>query len=400
MKNLKWLRMAFLLAGLAIVLVACGAGTATTAVQPEATQATGGQTPLVVQSAPTAVPTKTPLAPPTVVPTPALPESLDSSKLVALNSFDSYRSTTTISSSGTQAGKQVQETTTIKEEYIKNPFAHHMLVTTTGTAEATGPTTFELYTVEGTEYLNMGGTWTSAPAAAAGAGLNLISGDKVLQKTCGWTKSGTVDVAGIQTADYKLSAGAVATCPDIQTLFGQGTITQASGDVYIAVDGNYVVKIDITFQGTNLQVMGSTSTSTTLDQGTEQMQYALSDVNKSFTIEVPAEAKQAAALPSGLPVPTPGGQTGALPSDIPAPSDAQLTANVGGVVILSSASTAQQVSDFYKAEMPKNGWTAGTESQMPYGYSLTFTKGGRTATIVITGAAGSKTTLEINVQGQ
>ncbi len=310
---------------------------------------------------------------------------------MAANTLKSYRATTTIDTSGTASGQPVQATTTIKAEYTSNPPASHLSVSSTSNGQPTG-TPFELYDVNSTEYVNYQGSWSTVPTGSASSSIDLLSGDAVLKNTCSaWTNAGTTDVSGVKATEYKLNGNAALSCPGLKTSFGNGaTITKASGDVFLAVDGNYIVKMEITLEGTNLQLISTASngTPTTMDKGTEAITYVLSDVNQSFTIQLPAAA-QKAANPSS-----------ALPSDIPAPADAKLTGNFGGYIILSTGDTVQQATDFYKSAMVKDGWTAGAVTQTAVGTDLEFTKGSQAADIIIGSnpATPGATTININVR--
>lgn len=317
-------------------------------------------------------------------------QSLDTTTVVPANTLKSYQATTTITSSGTSNGQQIQSTFSIQAQYTSNPAAEHLATSGTTNGQAGQP--FELYLVGGTEYVNVQGQWESIPATATG-NLDLLSGDTLLKNLCGWTKAGTTTVSGVAATDYRLASNALSSCPNLQSSFGSNvTVTKASGDVYIAVDGNYIVKMDVTIVGKNIDVPNFSSgsaTTITLDQGTEEVVYVLSDVNQPVNIQ----------LPAGLPV----NQTPAsvLPSDIPAPSDAKVSGNLAGYIILSTSESVQQVTDFYNTGMIKDGWTLANSSQLPSGAALSFTKGNRSANIIISSAAAAAgtTTITIAVQG-
>lgn len=116
-----------------------------------------------------------------------------------------------------------------------------------------------------------------------------------------------------------------------------------------------------------------------------EITYTMSDVNEPFTIEVPEEALK-------------GSQ---LPEDIPTPADAEGVSQVFGMITFTSATPPGELSDFYKTEMPKNGWTLSNEGSFGGVFSLEFTKGGRTASLMISAdAAPGKTSVLITVQGE
>jgi hypothetical protein len=108
----------------------------------------------------------------------------------------------------------------------------------------------------------------------------------------------------------------------------------------------------------------------------------VTDVNQPITIEVPKEAVEAGQPPEGIPI----------------PENAEEVSNAFGIVSYNSASTVQEIHDYYKAEMPKNGWTESKDEQFGEMYSMEYTKDGSTASIMIsTDSSSGKTSVFISV---
>jgi hypothetical protein len=76
--------------------------------------------------------------------------------------------------------------------------------------------------------------------------------------------------------------------------------------------------------------------------------------------------------------------------DIPTPAGATDKAQFGGVISFKAPDPPQKVAEFYKAEMPKLGWTPGEVSEAGDLFLLAFRKDGRMVNITInTEGAGS-----------
>ena len=77
-------------------------------------------------------------------------------------------------------------------------------------------------------------------------------------------------------------------------------VDQVKGDIWIAVDGDYIVKMDTTLIGTEMGVPGNQ----TMSNGSMHMVMDVTDANKPITIEVPVEALESGQLPQDIPSPT------------------------------------------------------------------------------------------------
>jgi hypothetical protein len=140
--------------------------------------------------------------------------------------------------------------------------------------------------------------------------------------------------------------------------------TRAQGEVWIAVDGNYVVKYVVDAEGKN-PVTG--------DEGHVEWEYEISDVNQSFTIEPPAGCE-------------------AAESEFPIMSDATNLTTMGGMVSYESSSSFDDVKSFYEEQMPAAGWSDTGDSFVTSDSAmLSFTKDGRTATVTVGVSEGTVT---------
>lgn len=108
-------------------------------------------------------------------------------------------------------------------------------------------------------------------------------------------------------------------------------------------------------------------------------------------------AEQAPAQPPPPPITPPKLGDGQQREDIPLMPDASDITAVGNEVTYKTASPVKDVAEFYKAEMPKNGWTPDDLVAIvtEFAASLVYHKGGDTATIAVApgGDGGSRVTI-------
>jgi hypothetical protein len=409
MKQLKWILTVLLLASLLLTsLAACGGDKDTTPseadegsgpVQPakptEAAQVEPTSTPVEPTTVPepqpteepTPEPTAVPEAQPTEAPTPeptAVPEAqptkepeptaepveeeeLDASSLADISQFSSYRTNMRILITGTQDGEPIEQVIEFTVEYTAEPLAQHIYVKGAGVDEASGLDEMEMYQIEDTMYISIAGEWFSAPAEEGDLSTEgIVAPDDLLGDTCGWKKGKKTEINGVQAQHWSVSKDALEDCMPPEQLADLGDITDAGGDLYVAVDGSYVVQLDIFYEGENVDLDIQT-TDEPVDEGRVEIHFAMSDVNVPFTIELPEEAIAGTGMPS----------------DIPAPPDAEEVSSMFGMISLMSPSEPAVVAEFYQTEMPNNGWTEASAEAFGDMHTLEFTKDGRTASIMI-----------------
>jgi hypothetical protein len=142
-----------------------------------------------------------------------------------------------------------------------------------------------------------------------------------------------------------------------------GAYDKISGDVWVAKEGEYVVKYAFTSEDA---------------KAIYRWIWEVYDVNAPFTIEPPAGAQGAR-------------------EDIPLLPDATERSSFGAMTTYATASNMGTVLDFYKEQMPDQGWTydeaasmVGDEFAM-----LNFTKDGETVIITLTPSDGGGTSVLI-----
>jgi hypothetical protein len=193
-------------------------------------------------------------SPATSEPEPALPVTLASEPFTAtigLDSFAAYRVDVSSAFTGTLKGEPTSGDIVGLLEATKNPEARHLRVEMNGeTLKTLSPLgVIEIYDIGDTFYLQN-------------------------------PTDGTETINGVATRRYIFG-------PDDLT-GGSANYDEVDGTIWVATEGNYVVRFEASLSGRhdNLAVSGTTL----LDEGTITMRYDLSEVNGDLSIERPADA--------------------------------------------------------------------------------------------------------------
>jgi len=270
----------------------------------------------------------------------------------------SYKSSYILKFDGKGAdGQPATGTMEAREDYTQEPKAQRVALTSSGFEDEPGAQggTFEIVTIGDMSYMvtqDADGK-QSCVSVSASESSQIEQGmfsSNMLGGISGAKYVGRDTVNDIKTKHYTWKEGG---------LTGLG-FTSAKGEVWMAEDGNYVVKY--TAEATGKGTLFGTSEK----EGTLTIEYNLTDANASFTIERPADC----AAPA---------------TDIPLMADAQEKAIMGEMITYSSPSAFADVVAFYKAEMPNNGWQPSGEPTETEGLAqLEFTKDTRKAQVMIT----------------
>ena len=376
MKHAKWLLLLVLLASLALGLAACGGDTEPTsppAEQPtevSEVQPTDEPASEPTQAPePTTPPTDTPLPEPADTPeTEEEEEEFDLSSLSSTAELSSYKSTMWITMVSDDNGQEQEQTIEVSIEYTSEPRAQHITMSGAVTGPGAEGGTIEMYLIEDTMYMKMEDQWLSMPATEEDLDEDaFITPDAMLEDLCGWRKEGSDEINGVKVEHWTFTKDDIDKCMPYEDLTGLGELTNADGDLYVAKDDNYVVLMELMYEGENLDMdIGDT------DEGVQvvrmEIHYETTDVNEPFTIEVPAEAMESSSLPDDIPVPD--GTTGVN--------------NMFGMINYTSETAPEEVYVFYQEEMPNNGWTEVSADAMSGLWMLEYTKDGRTANVMIT----------------
>jgi len=285
-----WMSLAFLLVGLVVVIAACGGDKAAATSVPAASKPVD-----------TPVPT-TPLKPAdTPVPTPAAQEGLVPGRVVKVTDLNSYLSTIDLQWQGTLTnGQEIEASMNMMIEYVREPKAQHISIYGTSLAAQgyTADQPLEMVIIGDKTYMKAMGTWMQAPSSEGSEDLGdtfLLISDDVLKNAKNARYEGRETVNGVETKHYSFDETRLNA-----TQLAGSKVDQAKGDIWIAVDGDYIVKMDTTLIGTEMGVLGNQ----TMSNGSMHMVMDVTDANKPITIEVPVEALESGQLPQDIPSPT------------------------------------------------------------------------------------------------
>jgi hypothetical protein len=345
-------------------------------------------------------PTDTPLPTSTPTPTPTpTPEPLDPSGLVPPEDLDSYLFTEEILWEGTAPdGSEASLETATIIEYVREPMAMHLGVTSNQPEVimalelmGTEGDTMDMYVIEDSIYMAVFGSWMQVSLDAPESMMDLgempfnpedISFGGTYTMTQ-WLEQaeyeGEETYNGLEVVHYRFDETAF----DLDLLPAGMDVLEASGNLYVTVEDGYLVHMDLTLDGTNLD-LSTEAVEPTLAEGSLEYTADLSSINEPITVELPEEVVEATRLPE----------------DIPLPDDATqwMAFDMMGIhaFIFASDSPAADVADFYRTEMPENGWTESQASEDAGAYAFTYVQEDRSIEVEIeTDAELDKTLLYI-----
>lgn len=394
MKKGKWILVLLLLVALAVGLAACG-GDSEEATQP--TEPAGASEQEESSSAPQQEPAAPTEAPPTAASTDTaepgpidspepevLPEDveLDLDAVGLPEDLFSYRSKMRLLITGTDTEEEAGEAMEILVEFTRQPLTQHIVMSGEGTEQADEAGDMEMYRVEDTIYMKLGEGWISTPSDDDVLDeTGFLDPEDMLGDTCGWKHEGRSSYNSVDSEHWKLSWEDLKSCMVGEEWTDIGEITDASGELYVAREGNYIAYMELMLEGQNL-AMSTGGEEGAVKEGRMEFTYEMSDVNTPMTIEVPEEALASSKLPE----------------DIPVPEGAEEVSFMFGMLTFNSASSPTEVADFYKAQMPENGWTESGVTELGDMYMLEYTQDGRSASLIIsTDTDTGKTTVLITV---
>ena len=273
-----------------------------------------------------------------------------SSVTSGLQSLDSFRSHFTMAFEGTTEGEAEIWSYVMDVESVRDPFAQRIVIQGGFAGEG-----FESVQVGDTRYfvLGEGQCVSSAAGEDEAADMEVFQPDDVIGGLDNARRIRPDErVNGVMCRHYKFDEKGLT----------WGTFARAEGEVWVAVEGDYVVKYMLQADGKD-PVGGD-------DEGHIEWEYEVRDVNQPITIEPPAGCS-------------------AAESEFPIMPDAADVTTMSGMVMYTSASTFDQVQAFYQEQMPANGWDdTGDSFTGPGSAMLSYTKDGRTATVTIGGEDG------------
>lgn len=295
-----------------------------------------------------------------------------------LQSLSSYRWQFSLAFDGIDdQGQSAQGQVKMLIESIKDPLAMHLRMQVEGqpAEELGGPIVVEMYNVDDVAYMQNpdDGSWFSFPAEGGMTDFfeaGFFDPDEIIKLPDNAQRSSLPEeVNGISAWHYTFDEADV----DDENF----SLDKAKGEIWVAREGGYPVKLIIEASGT--------STNPELEDqlfssGTIKMTYELLDVNADFTIEVPEEALSAESFGGGL-----FDSTDTSEIDLPIMEDAQVEFALEGLVSYTIQGDIADVVEFYKAELPQQGWSLQADSEVVSEETalMTFTKEGEELSLVV-----------------
>jgi len=292
-----------------------------------------------------------------------------SSRQAGLDKLKSYRIKWQAEWKGTEAGSTQTVNWNWLEEFSSDPKALHWVWQLTDSKQTSKNINMEWWQISDTTYM------LTKDASGKGECLSFSSDDPSNQLTKGLFSPGalgsvkdakyvgTETVNNVKTRHYKYDEKAVS-------LFASGKV---SGDIWVATEGDFVVKETMTWSGVpGLFGLGSST------KGDGKWAWEVTNINQPIAIKAPDNC---------------GGQA----ADVPVMKDATEKSRFGDVLMYKTAAKIADVVAFYKKELAAAGWKIEDEgtstAQMA---QLTFGKDDKELQIIITAEQG-KTSVMINV---
>jgi hypothetical protein len=143
-----------------------------------------------------------------------------------------------------------------------------------------------------------------------------------------------------------------------------GAVTEAAGEVWIAQQGQFVVRF-------NGEASGSFALSGQISDGNLSWEYDLSEPDTLAEIELPSACQEQQAA-----------------AEFPIPDNATNRTIFNGFISFESPDSALNVARFYRERLPQDGWQITAQESFDDFYQISAEKGGRSMQISITGVGG------------
>jgi len=302
-----------------------------------------------------------------------VPLDLDMS-MSGLEDLNSYRSDMYVEWEGIEGGEPVTGYITVELAFVREPPAYEMHFEGQGlegdTDQGLGKVSFIQVGNNSWFYEGETDTWMQVPSGDFGfdEGFFFAPQDFFSEFDTSTGKRSLVpqNVNGVLCDKYTFTE------KDLQVLDpDEGDIVRAQGEAFVAVDGGYMVKLEMEAEMTSK----AGDEFAAFEKGTILMEFEVYDINQPIVIEPPAEAEE---------------QTQER-QDIPILPDAEIEFSSPDFITYKTASSVQDATEFYETEMAKQGWeSSGDSFVMEDTAMLSFEKDGATASIMI--SAGEQDT--------
>lgn len=264
---------------------------------------------------------------------------------VGLDSLTSYRGTLTVSFDGTAAGQQVQWSSTSVLTRLSDPASALMTIERTGDLDAADPDL--VAEASGMAFQrDAAGSCASNALDPQASLLDAMEPAAQLSGVVGGESIGGKDINGVPASGYRFDQRAV----------GQDGVATTTGEVWVAVDGGYVVAYTMSAKAA-ADLFGDGV------EGTMSWDYSLTDVNTPVTVDIPPEC-------------------GAALLDAPLLADATNVVRFDTGIQFDTSSSPADVVAFYQQQSNALGWVAeGEPSSDAQRGTVEFTEGDALITV-------------------
>jgi hypothetical protein len=206
----------------------------------------------------------------------------------------SFRSTTQFRISGTAGGESLEAEHEYLIEFIREPRALHSQMLVRGMHDEVKTIRSDVYELPDTTYTMVDGGWQRQPTTEIWIDGDWIDGQGWLEGTCGWEQQPDMEYEGILAHHWTMTKEEGLTCPSQMT--ETADLTGFSGDLFVAVDGNYILHLELILEGTDLKGWSEPG-DPVLDEGRVVIVLDVKDVNQPLVIQPPEEALSGEEVP-------------------------------------------------------------------------------------------------------
>ena len=266
---------------------------------------------------------------------------------VGLTDLSSYKGTLTLSFDGTKAGQPNKWSKTYVMLAIKEPAARQLTIEQTG--DLSNLDSVFMAEMDGADYEQNGQNSCVANLIVEGSSLAAqMEPAGFLGSVIGADSAGNETVNGVKASHYTFDERAL----------GQMNGARSAGDMWVAIEGGYVVKYLLITKATADYFGGGM-------EGTLTWDYELTDLNKPVKITLPADC--------------PGGMVNA-----PQLPDATNVVSMPGVLTFDTSTSLADVAAFYQKQLPTLGWKlVGQPTMNDTSALMDFTQKNKTLKVII-----------------
>ncbi len=275
-----------------------------------------------------------------------------------LAELPSYQAVLTIMFDGTRKGQPEKWSKTYTMLATKDPLARQLTIERINDSSNLDPVF--MAELNGLAYERRGEDACNATTLQEGNSLaERLEPASFLTYVIGADEAGSETVNGVTANHYTFD----------QRALGEEDLTEATGELWVASEGNYIVKYLLTRKGT-ADYFGEGI------EGTLSLDYQLADPTQPVTIQLPQDC------PPGM-------------VDAPLLPDADSVETVPGSLSYTTSTSLTRAAAFYQEEIPKLGWAPeGTPEVAESAALLTYKKDGQTVTVILF-TTDSMTTVQI-----